>query len=82
MRFSWSKGWGRMGAMPAPPPMKFISARVSLAKNSPKGPNTRILSPGFRLNTYDDILPGGMPFDQGGGVAMRILNFSRPRSSG
>ena len=38
-----------MGAMPAPPPIKIISASVSLAKNSPKGPKIVILSPFFRL---------------------------------
>ncbi len=50
-RLSWSKMCERIGAMPAPPPMKTISASVSLAKNSPKGPYTVILSPGLRLNT-------------------------------
>ena len=49
----------RIGAMPAPPPMKIISASVSLAKNSPNGPYTVTLSPGLRLNTQDDIWPGG-----------------------
>ncbi|MNV83679.1 hypothetical protein D3C71_1774970 [compost metagenome] len=50
-RLSWSKMCERIGAIPAPPPMKTISASVSLAKNSPKGPYTAILSPGLRLNT-------------------------------
>jgi hypothetical protein len=43
---------------------------VSLAKNSPKGPKTLTLSPGFRLKTQEDILPGGMPSLPGGGVAI------------
>ena len=74
--------WDRIGAIPAPPPMNIISAPVSLAKNSPKGPNTVILSPGFRLNTKVDMMPGGISLAPGGGVAIRMLNFSMPRSSG
>ena len=38
--------------MPAPPPIKIISASVSLAKKSPKGPKIVRLSPGFKLNRY------------------------------
>ena len=51
----------RIGAIPAPPPMNTISALVSFAKNSPNGPYTITLSPGFRLNVQLDILPGGNP---------------------
>lgn len=71
----------RIGAMPAPPPMKTISASVSLAKNSPNGPYTVTLSPGLRLNTQDDICPGGRSLP-GGGEAMRMLNLTTPFSSG
>ena len=59
-RFSWSKMCERIGAIPAPPPTKHISLSVSRAKNSPKGPDTVSSSPGLRLNTYDDMIPGGM----------------------
>ena len=38
--------------------MKTISLFVSLAKNSPKGPYTLTLSPGFRLNVQLDMMPG------------------------
>jgi hypothetical protein len=38
------------------------------------------LSPGLRLNTYDDISPGGTSFLSGGGVAMRMLNLRMPLS--
>ena len=73
----------RMGAMPAPPPMNTISLSVSLAKNSPNGPYTVTLSPGFRLNTHEDILPGGMSSPPlGGGEATRMLNLTMPFSPG
>ncbi len=72
----------RIGAMPAPPPTKTISWSVSRAKNSPKGPYTVTLSPFLRLNTHDDILPGGMSSRPGGGEATRMLNFTTPFSSG
>jgi hypothetical protein len=52
----------RIGAMPAPPPMKHISLSVSLAKNSPYGPEIVTSSPGLRLKMYDDIMPGGTPW--------------------
>ena len=61
-RFSWSKMCERIGAMPAPPPMKHISLFVSRAKNSPNGPDTVTSSPGFRLKTYELMMPGGMSF--------------------
>src|SRR3990167_5151625 len=81
-RLSWSKMCERIGAIPAPPPIKTISASVSLAKNSPNGPYTVTLSPGFKLNTQDDILPGGKWSLPGGGEAMRMLNLTMPFSSG
>ncbi|CAI8447305.1 MAG: Uncharacterised protein [Halieaceae bacterium] len=62
--------------------MNTISASVSLAKNSPNGPYTFTLSPGFRLKVQLDMMPGEMPSLPGGGVAMRILNFTTPFSSG
>jgi hypothetical protein len=34
------------------------------------------------LNTQEDMMPGGMPSLRGGGVAMRMLNFTTPFSSG
>ena len=71
-----------MGAIPAPPPIKTISEGVSLAKNSPNGPNTLTLSPGFRLKVQDDIKPGGISEEPGGGLATLILNFKTPFSSG
>ena len=40
-------GSERIGAIPAPPPMKTISAWVCLAKNSPNGPEIVTLSPGL-----------------------------------
>ena len=42
--------WERIGAMPAPPPMNSISASVSRAKNSPKGPEMVTSSPGLSPN--------------------------------
>ena len=68
-----------IGAIPAPPPTKTISFGVSLAKNSPNGPNTLTLSPGFRLKVQDDIIPGGKSVP-GGGDAIRILNLITPFS--
>ena len=50
----------RIGAMPAPPPTKHISLFVSRAKNSPNGPDTVSSSPGFRLKTYELMMPGGI----------------------
>ena len=44
--------WDRIGAIPAPPPMKSISASVSRAKNSPKGAEIVTLSPGFREKSH------------------------------
>src|SRR5690606_41361043 len=79
-RLSWSKMCERIGAIPAPPPTKTISASVSLAKNSPKGPYTVTLSPGFKLNTQDDMIPAGKSSRPGGGVATRILNLTMPFS--
>ena len=67
--------------MPAPPPTNTISFLVSLAKNSPKGPNTFTLSPGFKLKVHDDITPGGKSVP-GGGDAILILNLIIPFSSG
>ena len=61
--------------------MKTISFSVSLAKNSPKGPKTLTLSPGFKLKTYEDMTPGGKSVP-GGGDATLMLNFSTPSSSG
>ena len=68
--------------MPAPPPMKTISAEVFFAKNSPNGPKTLTLSPGLRLNVQEDIRPGGISEEPGGGLATLILNFRTPFSSG
>ena len=68
--------------MPAPPPTKTISDLVSFAKNSPKGPNTLTLSPGFKLKVHEDIRPGGISEEPGGGDATLILNFNTPFSSG
>ena len=59
-RPSWSKMCERIGAMPAPPPMKHISRSVSRAKNSPYGPETVTSSPGFRLKIHELMMPGGM----------------------
>ena len=70
-----------MGAMPAPPPTNTISAFVSFAKNSPKGPKTLTLSPGFKPNVQEDIRPGGTS-EPGGGEAILILNLIIPFSSG
>ena len=67
--------------MPAPPPTKTISASVSFAKNSPKGPKTLTLSPGLRPKVHDDINPGGTSCP-GGGEAILILNLIIPFSSG
>ena len=39
--------WNEPGAIPAPPPTNTISVLVSLAKNSPKGPEMVTSSPGF-----------------------------------
>ncbi len=73
----------RMGAIPAPPPMKTISLFVSLAKNSPYGPEMTALSPGFRLKIHDDMMPGGtFSSAPGGGVAMRTLSLTTVFSSG
>ena len=73
----------RIGAMPAPPPMNIISAWVSFAKNSPKGPEMVTSSPGLRLKMYELILPGGIPSGaRGGGVATRTFSMMMPRSSG
>ena len=58
-RFNWSKMCERIGAIPAPPPMKHISLSVSRAKNSPYGPATVTSSPGFRLKTQELMMPGG-----------------------
>ena len=64
------------------PDVNTISAADFFAKNSPNGPNTRTLSPGLRLNVQDDITPGGISDDPGGGLAILILNLSTPFSSG
>ena len=53
-----------------------ISADDCFAKNSPKGPKTLTLSPGLRLNVQEDITPGGISDEPGGGLATLILNFS------
>ena len=75
--------WERIGAIPAPPPMKSISASVSLAKNSPNGPEIVTSSPGLSPNRYAVILPGGVPSGaRGGGEAMRTLSMMTPFSSG
>ena len=68
-----------MGAIPAPPPTNTISFVVSFAKNSPKGPNTLTLSPGFKLKVQEDITPGGKSVP-GGGDAILMLNFIIPFS--
>ena len=49
-RLNWSKMWERMGAIPAPPPMKHISLSVGRAKNSPNGPEITTSSPGLSPN--------------------------------
>ena len=74
--------WERMGAIPAPPPMNTISLSVSLAKNSPNGPEIVTSSPGLRLKMKDDILPGGTLGMFGGGEAMRTLSMMMPSSPG
>ena len=71
-----------MGAMPAPPPIKTISFSVSLAKNSPKGPEITTSSPGLKLKIYEDILPAGIPEEPGGGEAILTFNITMPFSSG
>src|SRR5690242_12436625 len=81
-RLNRSKMCERIGAMPAPPPMKIISFLVSRAKNSPNGPEMMTSSPGLRLKMYDDIRPGGASGSLGGGVAMRTLSMMTPYSSG
>ena len=69
--------------MPAPPPLKSISASVSRAKNSPNGPEIVTSSPGLSPNRYAVILPGGVPSGaRGGGEAMRTLSMITPVSSG
>ena len=73
----------RMGAIPAPPPMNTISLSVSLAKNSPYGPEIVALSPGLRLKMNDDMMPGGIESSApGGGVAIRTFSLIVVRSSG
>ena len=72
----------RIGAMPAPPPMKHISRSVSRAKNSPYGPETVTSSPGFRLKIHELMMPGGMSSRYSGGNAMRIVNSRMPFSIG
>ncbi len=73
----------RIGAMPAPPPTKTISASVSRAKNSPNGPETVTVSPGLSPKMYDDMMPGGADSSAlGGGVAMRTFSMMISRSSG
>jgi hypothetical protein len=56
---------------------------VSRAKNSPNGPETVTVSPGFSAKMYDDMMPGGTESSaRGGGVAMRTLSMMMSRSSG
>ncbi len=75
--------WARIGAMPAPPPTKTISAFVSFAKKSPKGPEMVTGSPGFREKIQDETTPGGTSLSApGGGVAMRTFSMTTPFSSG
>ncbi len=81
-RLNWSKMCERIGAMPAPPPMKHISAFVSRAKNSPKGPETVTSSPSFRLKTQELMMPGGMSSLYPGGKAMRMVKSRIPFSLG
>ena len=69
--------------MPAPPPTNTISASVSLAKNSPNGPEISTSSPGLRPKMYEDIFPGGVPSGaRGGGEATRTFSMMTPSSSG
>ena len=81
-RSSWSKMCERIGAMPAPAATKHISLSVSLAKNSPKGPDTVTRSPGLSANSQELILPGGMSSRYCGGKTTRMVNSSVPFSSG
>ena len=72
-----------MGAIPAPPPRYTISRSVFFAKNSPNGPEIVTLSPDFRLNIYDEAIPGGTSFQSaGGGVEIRTFSIIISPSAG